>query len=133
MNEQFPNASDSFRRLNAHIFGAVPAAGADRLRADEPQPGQGRALDRDAPRETGGACTPAQRTGPGRFRVLFTVYAVRPLDYDNVRIKPLQDCLVAAGFLPDDNWKVLEGEVRSCKAKSKAEERTVIEIWRLET
>jgi len=50
------------------------------------------------------------------------------MDFDNIAIKKIQDELVHQNFLPEDNWKVLEGTVRSRKAKTKAEQRTVIEI-----
>lgn len=71
-----------------------------------------------------------QREGKGRTRVKirFTVYAVRPLDWDNYRLKDLQDCLVRAGLLDGDEWDVLEGSVVSKKAHSAAEEKTVVEI-----
>lgn len=132
-DDKFPNASAAFRRRNPHLFGAVPAAGAERIRADVPQPRPRRPLVSDATREAGSPEASAQCDQPCRFRVRFTVYACRPCDWDNYRTKPLQDCLVAAGFMPDDNWKILEGEVVSMKARSKAEQRTVIELWRIET
>jgi Holliday junction resolvase RusA-like endonuclease len=53
---------------------------------------------------------------------------VRPLDWDNYRLKDLQDCLVHAGLLAGDEWNILEGSVVSCKAHTKAEEKTEIEI-----
>jgi hypothetical protein len=121
------NAGAAVRRLNPHLFpGAGPAAGAQRLRADEPQQSQGRALVSDAPGEDAGRKIPS-----GRYRIRFVVYSTRPCDWDNYRTKALQDCVVAAGFIPDDGWRTLEGEVVTRKAKTKIEERTVIEIWKL--
>ena len=64
----------------------------------------------------------------GRFLVRFRVFSIRPLDWDNYRLKDLQDLLCLTGLLPSDNWNVLEGSVVSEKAHSKAEERTVVEI-----
>lgn len=115
------------RRLNPHMFpGTGSAPGPERLRADESQPGTGRALVVHASGEAAGRKVPA-----GRYRIRFIVYSVRPCDWDNYRTKALQDCLVAAGLLPGDDWKTLEGEVITRKAKMKFEERTVIEIWKL--
>jgi len=67
----------------------------------------------------------------GRYHITFTVFNVRPLDYDNYRCKDLQDCLVKAGFLPDDNWRVLYGTVIPEKVREEAEERTEILIERI--
>jgi hypothetical protein len=121
------SAGAAVRRLNPHLFpGTGPSPGAQRLRSDEPQPGSGRALVVHASGEASGRKVPA-----GRYRIRFIVYAVRPCDWDNYRTKAAQDCLVAAGFLPADDWKTLEGEVVTRKAKTKIEERTVIEIWKL--
>jgi len=83
-------------------------------------------LERAGKREASGGKSPA-----GRFLVRFRCYAVRPLDWDNYRLKDLQDMLCVAGLLPDDGWKLLEGHVSSHKAHSKAEERTEIEITKL--
>ena len=63
-----------------------------------------------------------------RFEITFTVYAVRPCDYDGYDIKALQDFCVAAGIIPDDDWRTLSGRVISRKVATKAEEKTVIEI-----
>lgn len=69
-----------------------------------------------------------QQSAESRYRITYAVYAVRPMDFDNISIKKIQDELVQQGLLPDDNWKVLEGCVISRKAKSKDEQRTEIEI-----
>lgn len=102
------------------------AANAMGLRASLPEPPLRPALDHPTARETTRLASPAQR-----YRILYTIYSLRPMDYDNIAIKKLQDGLVRAGFLPDDNWQVLEGAVRSCKASTQAEERTEIEIVEL--
>lgn len=64
-----------------------------------------------------------------RYNITFTVYAVRPADYDGLDIKWLQDRIVDAGWLPNDDWQTLEGTVRSRKCKT-GEERTEVEITR---
>jgi Holliday junction resolvase RusA-like endonuclease len=63
-----------------------------------------------------------------RFEVVFTVFSVRPCDWDGYDIKALQDFLITAGIIPDDGWKTLSGRVVSRKAATKDEERTEIEI-----
>lgn len=63
-----------------------------------------------------------------RYRIRFTIYAVRPADWDGWSIKQLQDCCIHAGLIHGDAWHVLEGSVRSEKVHSEEEERTVIEI-----
>lgn len=98
-----------------------------RLRAPQPEQPPGKALVRPISGEAeGGAGT------PDRFSVRFDIFAVRPLDFDNAFTKPLQDCLVAAGIIPGDDWKTLEGHVACHKAGSKSEERTEVTIERLE-
>jgi hypothetical protein len=59
---------------------------------------------------------------------------VRPRDWDNAcaAVKQLQDEMVRAGWLPDDDWRTLEGAVVSAKAKDKASVGTAITIERLE-
>src|SRR5882762_5541226 len=60
----------------------------------------------------------ASRVEPlARFKIVFTVYAVRPCDYDGLHIKELQDMLIEAGLLHGDAWDILDGEVRSRKAE----------------
>ena len=65
---------------------------------------------------------------PCRFEIIFTVYSIRPCDWDGYDIKALQDFCVTAGILPHDGWKTLSGRVRSRKAETKEEERTVIAV-----
>lgn len=64
----------------------------------------------------------------GRFEVVFTVYSVRPCDWDGYDIKSLQDFLVSTGIIPNDGWKTLSGRVVSCKAATQGEEKTIITI-----
>jgi Holliday junction resolvase RusA-like endonuclease len=101
-----------------------------RLRTTQPELAQGVSLVRPVQRKAKGGDSPPQ-VNIRRIRVNFTVYSVRPLDWDNYRLKDLQDCLVLAGFLDGDDWKILDGKVTSEKAYSKAEEKTVVEITNL--
>lgn len=111
----FPNISKSTIEANN--------ADGPKLRPAKPERAQGVPLDGAGKgKETGSPVS-----GP-RYRITFAVFAVKPLDWDNYRLKDLQDCLIEAGFLPDDNWRVLEGQVISKKAHSKEEERTEILI-----
>lgn len=89
------------------------------------KPVKGKPLERIAPRKS-----KSGDSSVGRFAICFIVYAVRPCDYDGYHIKELQDLLVHAGILPDDNWRVLEGKVISQKAHSPEEERTEVFIER---
>jgi len=98
-----------------------------RVRATEPECPERRSLVHTAQREAKGGNGAQKGTGE-RMRVIFTVYAQRPLDWDNYRLKDVQDCLVESGLLVNDDWRILEGLVRSEKAHTKAEERTEIEI-----
>lgn len=122
LRKRFPNASASFLRANA----ADAPADVDRVCATEPQPNRRQALEHPEAR-------PRQSKGraQGRYRITFRCYRCRPMDWDNTIFKGLQDAIVEAGLLPDDNWRVLEGAVVSDKANSKAEERTEIEIVQL--
>jgi hypothetical protein len=92
------------------------------VRAPYPQPAKGDALVSAAPRK--GKSSP--RTP--RCIIRFTIYAVRPADWDGYHIKELQDCLVKSGLLDGDEWDILEGQVTSEKVHTKAEEKTVIEV-----
>ena len=66
-----------------------------------------------------------------RFEIVFTVYSIRPMDWDNHFTKGLQDMLVVAGILHDDAWHVLQGSVISRKVHAKEEEGTTIEIYEI--
>ena len=64
-----------------------------------------------------------------QFEIRFTVYSVRPADYDGYDIKALQDFCVKVGIIPEDRWDVItSGTVCSRKAATEGEERTEIEI-----
>jgi hypothetical protein len=94
----------------------------DRIRAGDPQPTQGDALVDPAPRKSKSSPEPV------RCIIRFTIYAVRPADWDGYHIKELQDCLVHAGLLDGDEWDRLEGYVTSKKVHTKTEEKTIIEV-----
>ena len=118
--KRYPRASDAFLRRNA--TGVAPAKNPG-LRATHQKPDEGKPLVGRLPRkEKGGPGT------VGRLKIRFTVHAVRPADWDGYDIKHLQDMLCRAGILPDDNWRILCGEVVSEKVHSKKDELTVIEI-----
>lgn len=92
-------------------------AGDKGLRSAKPKPVKRPALVKDVSGETKSLY---------RIKILFRIYSVRPLDWDNYSIKQLQDLLVKSGILPDDKWSVLSGEVVSEKVDRKEEERTQI-------
>jgi len=77
---------------------------------------------------------PAYGEAPGltcplqRATITYVVRAQRPCDYDNWCIKFLQDCLIAAGILDDDNWQVLQGTVVSEKCANAEEEGVTVII-----
>lgn len=80
--------------------------------------------------------SPLERTAegegpsPSRFEIRFTIYSVRPLDWDNYHVKECQDAIVRSGMLHGDHWSILRGSVNPQKAHSTEEERTVIEIFK---
>ena len=122
------NASESVKRRNPHLFSA------SRVCPDEQKPNARKALERDLPGEVesrkGAASGPE---GAGYCRILFSVWSVRPTDWDNAgTIKEVQDLLVKSGILPDDSYKVIrEGTVITQKALRKEDERTEIVIERI--
>lgn len=117
------NVSESVRRRNPHLYGKQNRDGSPRLCAAKPECVKGEALVGAVSGQASGGTLPLRRA-----RITFTVYARRPLDWDNYRLKDLQDCLIEAGFLHSDAWQYLEGSVVSKKAHSKKEEATIIEI-----
>lgn len=63
----------------------------------------------------------------------FTHYRHRYCDIDNLSVKAFIDGIVKAGILGDDSTKeVKEIRHRQVKVASKAEERTTLEIVRIE-
>ena len=106
----------SLARRNPEISGAPRP---EPLRPGEPEPVKRRTLVRRIPRE--------EKSGP-RFDIVFTVYAVRPCDFDGWHIKPAIDMLVRAKIIPGDAWNQLQGSIRSRRVQTVEEERTEIEI-----
>ena len=113
---------DALLKRNPSLTVDSDTTGVDRLCATKPECPEGVPLDSASKREG-----KVRR----RAKILFTVYARRPLDWDNYRLKDLQDCIVKSGILDGDEWDVLEGSVVSAKAHKKEEERTVVEIQTL--
>jgi hypothetical protein len=96
------------------------------LCAPEPKQPQGPALERRAPRKSKGSQGDPEKSE--QHTIIFRVYALRPCDWDNYRIKYLQDWLIHLGIIPGDAWNQLKGEVQSFKVNSKDEERTEVLI-----
>jgi hypothetical protein len=114
IKSRFPNASEAFILANLDADGSCPV---------NPQPTQGSPLVSPQQREEARWYGVAKR-----FEITFTIYAVRPCDYDGYDIKSIQDSLVRAKIIPDDKWSVLSGRIVSRKARTKAEEKTEIKI-----
>ena len=112
LSRLFPNASKSFIANNSDSHA--------RLSSGSKECDSGLSLDDSGKRKAKGC---------HRFKIRFIVYNRYPCDWDAYHIKELQDLLVHAGVLPDDDWLTLEGEVVSRKAKDQTEEKTVIEIY----
>lgn len=110
----FPNASASTLARNADRVG---------LRSPKPEHHEGLPL---VPREKG--ARPRPPLSPKRLVLRLRVFSSRPCDWDNYRLKYLQDGLRHAGLLDGDEWNLLRGEVTSEKAYSGTEERTEITI-----
>lgn len=119
LRRRFPHISEDVLRLSAD-------AGVAGLRPTAAQQPKGRSLVRAPKRKVSRSLGAKER-----YRVIFTVHAVRPPDWDNAFIKSLQDCLVTAGLLPSDDYGSLEGSVISKKVQETAQEKTTIEIIRI--
>lgn len=66
----------------------------------------------------------------GRIPVRFTLYRCRLLDVDAkyASVKDLLDCVVASGIVAGDKEGQISLEVNQVKVKTKAEERTEVEV-----
>lgn len=117
----FPYASKSTIRRNTKADSNRPAG----LCSDDAKPTKGGSLERRVQGKEKGSLRPEERT-----RIRFLIYSVRPADWDNYSTKQLQDCLVKSGLLDGDDWDQLLGDVIPQKVHTKAEERTVIQIWK---
>jgi hypothetical protein len=67
----------------------------------------------------------------GRFLVRVTSFRSRSTDIDNICPKYAIDCLRYAQIIPEDSPDCIELVVRQEKVKTKAEERTEIEVTQL--
>ncbi len=114
----FPNASTAFIKKNSDL-----PTGNQRLPSNEQQQPKRGSLD---------SPTKRKEQSTARFEITFEIYAVRPNDWDNVHVKEIQDSLIRAGILFDDNYKLLQGRIIAKKAHSKEEERTVITLEKIE-
>ena len=116
LKRKFPNASAAFILRNSKDSSA-------RLPASDTQPAQGVTLVRSRKRKAQGI-----RSTEGRATIRFTVYSMRPADWDGWDIKAVQDLLIRSRIIRGDDWHLLKGEVLSEKVCTKEEERTEIEI-----
>ena len=116
MNPLFNHASESFKRLNPHLYGVGG------VRAAEPEPTHAQTLD--------GAPAP-QQDGPAqvarRPRVTITVYRYRLLDDDNLigGCKYLRDAVAASLRRSDD---LIDWEYHQIKTKGTHGTAVKIEI-----
>jgi hypothetical protein len=117
---KFP-LSEATRRRNQVGPVGTPAA--------NPQPVEGLPLEcvHKGKEKSGGSHVESDQCD--RYKIVITIHAVRPADWDGYHCKEILDCLVKAGFLDDDNWRICPtGTVTTKKVHSKAEERTEIEV-----
>ena len=73
---------------------------------------------------------PVQEADGTCYRVRIVSYAIRSRDADNVFVKHAVDSLRYAGIIPDDSPEHITLEVSQVRVKTKAEQKTVIEISR---
>ena len=68
-----------------------------------------------------------------RYRVDWTLYSCQPLDWDNLAgsVKEAQDRLVELGWIPGDDWEVLEGSATTRKVGKRKEQRLEVVITRV--
>jgi hypothetical protein len=104
MNPDFSNASESFKRLNPHLMGALPPA--------QPKP--------DGRRELAPANAP-QKSGAGRVVVSLVGHRRRILDDDNFvgACKHLRDAIAASLGIDDGDprlrWEYSQHETRGAE------------------
>ena len=87
-------------------------------------------LAKHAPKQTLESLRKGKKTCGNRTRIVITRYSCRPLDCDNFAggCKPALDQLRYAKLIKDDSPEDIEVEFKQIKVKTKAEERTEIEI-----
>ena len=87
-------------------------------------------LTKHAPKQTLEPLRERKETCGNRTHIRITRYSCRPLDCDNFAggCKPTLDQLRYAKLIKDDSPEDIEVDFRQIKVKTKAEERTEIEI-----
>jgi Holliday junction resolvase RusA-like endonuclease len=87
-------------------------------------------LAKHAPKQTLESLRKGEETRSTRTHLRITRYSTRPLDCDNYAggCKPIIDQLRYAKLIKDDSPEDIEVEFKQIKVKTKAEERTEIEI-----
>ena len=87
-------------------------------------------IAKHAPKQTLDALRKREETCGNRTHIRITRYSCRPLDCDNFAggCKPALDQLRYAKLIRDDSPEHIEVDFRQIKVKTKAEERTEIEI-----
>ena len=87
-------------------------------------------LTKHAPKQTLEPLRKGEEARSNRTRIVITRYSCRPLDCDNYAggCKPALDQLRYAKLIHDDSPEHIEVEFKQVKVKTKAEERTEIEI-----
>jgi hypothetical protein len=111
----FPNASQSTRRRNPHLF---PAFGV-------PNPEQ-----RQRPEALAG-CDGGEAPRPGLRHCRFTLVRKQLLDVDAkyASVKDLLDCLATAGVIRGDKEGEVTLEVRQRRVEKGEKEHTLIDIY----
>ena len=106
---RFPHASRAF--IDANL---------DRLPTTQPQPAP------VLPLERAGEGKEACRT---RLALRFDVFAPRPTDSDNARVKEVIDSLRHAGILADDDWRHIAGTSVYVHKAEAGKERTEVRVY----
>lgn len=112
------NPSESFKRLNSHLYGKQDNAGGQASGAKPEQAVRHGPVVKAEGKEKNSAC----------FSVRVTSYRSRLLDPDNLCPKYFIDCLRYAGLIKDDRSQDIVLEVSQQKVATKEEEHTRIEI-----
>jgi hypothetical protein len=114
--------SAALRYIRYHLPGASQdCINANRLRSAEPERPPRTALVGSLPREA---------QNHGRIALRYRIFRVRLLDQENRdgSTKPITDCLVQVGLIPDDDPKTIEIETSQEKVAHYSQERTTIDI-----
>jgi len=109
MKKEFPNASESFKRLNPELYNQSVARS---VRASQPERDKRRKIQ-DQGVETSPECR--------RYRVVFTVYRKRLLDdgdNDAYALKPCRDHLVQFLGMPNDSKQYFDFEYHQIKSST---------------